>query len=54
MYGHVGDCWNAGRRCRGTERDRALRALAEGGPGLPAVPPGQRARVPRLRGVARG
>ncbi|MGW0614786.1 DUF6233 domain-containing protein [Streptomyces sp. NPDC002788] len=30
IYVHVGDCWNAGKRSRGVERDRALRALAEG------------------------
>lgn len=30
VYVHVGGCWNAGKRCRGVERDQALRALTEG------------------------
>ncbi|WP_405556599.1 DUF6233 domain-containing protein [Streptomyces canus] len=30
VYVHVGDCWNAGSRSKGVERDQALRALAEG------------------------
>lgn len=27
---HIGDCWNAGKRTRGINRDEALRALADG------------------------
>ncbi|MFB8244900.1 DUF6233 domain-containing protein [Streptomyces sp. NPDC055952] len=30
VYVHVGDCWNAGKRSRGLERDEARRALADG------------------------
>ncbi|WP_329230180.1 DUF6233 domain-containing protein [Streptomyces canus] len=30
VYVHVGDCWNAGSRSKGVERDQALRALADG------------------------
>jgi hypothetical protein len=30
VYVHVGDCWNAGSRSKGIERDAARRALADG------------------------
>ncbi|WP_328749659.1 DUF6233 domain-containing protein [Streptomyces sp. NBC_00285] len=30
VYVHVGDCWNAGSRSKGVERDQAVRALADG------------------------
>ncbi|WOT40728.1 DUF6233 domain-containing protein [Streptomyces coeruleorubidus] len=39
VYVHVGDCWNAGKRSRGVERDQALRALAEGVKACPQCRP---------------
>ncbi|WP_326673039.1 DUF6233 domain-containing protein [Streptomyces canus] len=39
VYVHVGDCWNAGSRSKGVERDQALRALAEGVTACPQCRP---------------
>jgi len=39
VYVHAGGCWNAGKRSRGTPRDVALRALAEGVPACPHCRP---------------
>ncbi|MET9454480.1 DUF6233 domain-containing protein [Streptomyces canus] len=38
-YVHVGDCWNAGSRSKGVERDQALRALADGVTACPQCRP---------------
>ncbi|QUC63001.1 hypothetical protein IOD14_43105 [Streptomyces sp. A2-16] len=39
VYVHVGDCWNAGSRSKGVERDQALRALADGVTACPQCRP---------------
>ena len=39
VYVHVGGCWSAKKRCRGVERDQALRALTDGVDACPQCRP---------------
>jgi hypothetical protein len=39
LYVHVGDCWNAGKRSTGIDREQARRALADGVKACPHCEP---------------
>ncbi|WP_306308384.1 DUF6233 domain-containing protein [Streptomyces sp. NL15-2K] len=66
MYVHVGDCWSTGKRSKVIERDKDLRALAEGVKPCPQCRPdtalgvldqalrSRRPDVPFRRGLRRG